>query len=86
MLLYREIAFLFLVFLWQIGGIKGGHRYYFLMCLAIYACKCDVPKKKLREDMYAVYEELRKIEHDNPLTEEGIESALEAYDKEYYNF
>jgi len=70
----------------QIGEIKGGHRYYFLMCLVIYACKCDVPKKKLKEDMYAAYEELRKIEYKNPLTEEDIRSALETYDKEYYNF
>jgi hypothetical protein len=70
----------------QIGEIKGGHRYYFLMCLVIYACKCDVPKKKLKEDMYAAYEELRKIEYKNPLTERDIRSALEAYDKEYYNF
>jgi hypothetical protein len=70
----------------QIGEIKGGHRYYFLMCLVIYACKCDVPREKLKEDMYAAYEELKKVEHDNPLTEEDIRSALETYDKEYYNF
>lgn len=70
----------------QIGEIKGGHRYYFLMCLVIYACKCDVPREKLKDDMYAAYEELKKVEHDNPLTEEDIRSALETYDKEYYNF
>lgn len=70
----------------QIGNVRGGHRYYFLMCLAIYACKCDVPYRKLKADMYEVYEELRLIEHDNPLTVDDIESALEAYDKEYYNF
>ena len=70
----------------QIGEIKGGHRYYFLMCLVIYACKCDVSREKLKEDMYAAYEELKKVEHDNPLTEEDIRSALETYDKEYYNF
>jgi hypothetical protein len=70
----------------QIGEIRGGHRYYFLMCLVIYACKCDVPREKLKDDMYAAYEELKKVEHDNPLTEEDIRSALETYDKEYYNF
>lgn len=70
----------------HVGEIKGGHRYYFLMCLAIYACKCDIPKERLEEDMQTVFEELRQIEHDNPLTENDIESALEAYDKEYYNF
>lgn len=70
----------------HIGEIRGGHRYYFLMCLVIYACKCDVPRDKLETDMYAAYEELRKVEHDNPLTKEDIRSALETYDKEYYNF
>lgn len=70
----------------RVGEIKGGHRYYFLMCLVIYACKCDVPREKLERDMYAAYEELRWVEHDNPLTEEDIKSALETYDKEYYNF
>ena len=29
----------------QIGEIKGGHRYFFLMCLAIYAYKCGVSKR-----------------------------------------
>lgn len=70
----------------QIDKIRGGHRYYFLMCLAIYACKCDVPKKKLKADMLNLFEDLKEVEHDNPLTKEDIESALEAYDKEYYNF
>lgn len=70
----------------QVGEIKGGHRYYYLMCLAIYACKCDVPKEKLKEDMLLMFEELKNVEHGNPLTNYDIESALEAYDKEYYNF
>ena len=33
----------------QIGSIEGGHRYFYLMCLAIYAYKCDVPKQQLRQ-------------------------------------
>lgn len=70
----------------QVGEIRGGHRYYYLMCLAIYACKCDVPKKQLKEDMAVMFDELKGVEHGNPLTEYDIESALEAYDKEYYNF
>mgnify|MGYP000284950236 CR=1 FL=1 len=57
--------------------ITGGHRYYYLMCLVIYACKCDVPKEKLKADMYEVFDKLKLIEHDNPLTEEDVESALE---------
>ena len=70
----------------QIGEIRGGHRYYFLMCAVIYACKCDVPREKLERDLYIAYERLKLVEHDNDLTEEDIKSALEVYDKEYYNF
>ena len=70
----------------QIGSIKGGHRYFFLMCLAIYAYKCGVPKKQLRQDMQIAFADLQMVKHENALTEEDIKSALEAYDKEYYNF
>ena len=70
----------------QIGRVEGGHRYFFLMCLAIYAYKCGVPKKQLRQDMKKAFTELQKVKHENVLTEDDIRSALEAYDKEYYNF
>ena len=70
----------------QIGRIEGGHRYFYMMCLAIYAYKCGVPKEQLRQDMKQAFAELQKVEHVNPLTEDDIRSALEAYDKEYYNF
>lgn len=70
----------------RVGEVMGGHRYYYLMCLVIYACKCDVPKAKLKEDMYAVFEQLKLVEHDNQLTKDDVESALEVYGKEYYNF
>lgn len=68
----------------QAGKIKGGHRYYFMMCLAIYACKCDVPKKQLRKDIQEVFEQLRTINHNNELTQEDVKSALESYDRAYY--
>ena len=35
----------------RVTEIAGGHRYFYLMCLVIYACKCDVPKKQLKVDM-----------------------------------
>lgn len=70
----------------QVDLAKGGHRYFFLMCMAIYACKCDVPKSKLKKDMREIFDILKTFEHDNPMTEYDIESALEAYDKAYYNF
>ena len=70
----------------HVYGIKGGHRYFFLMCLVIYACKCDVPKDKLAADMQEMFEVLKNIEHENPLTQEDVKSAMECYSKEYYNF
>lgn len=70
----------------RVGEVKGGHRYFFMMCLAVYACKCDVPKKKLRQDMKKAFEDLCLVSHENELTEADIRSAMEAYDKAYYNF
>ena len=77
---------LYLWWLNRAGEVQGGHRYFFLMCLVIYACKCDIPKKRLKEDMQTAFRELSKIEHINPLTQDDINSALEVYSKEYYNF
>ena len=63
-----------------------GHRYFFLMCMAIYACKCDVPKAQLKKDMYEILPIIQQIEHVNELTKDDVKSALEAYDKAYYNY
>lgn len=70
----------------QILQIKGGHRYFYMMCLAIYAYKCDVPKAQLRKDMQRAFDDLQLVKHENALTEDDIKSAIEAYDKEYFNF
>lgn len=77
---------LYLWWLRRAKEVRGGHRYFFLMCLVIYACKCDIPKKRLREDMQNAFVELSMIEHTNPLTQDDIDSALEVYSREYYNF
>lgn len=70
----------------QITQIKGGHRYFFLMCLVIYACKCDIPKDKLKEDLQKCFDILRTYHHENELTQEDVNSALECYSRDYYNF
>lgn len=66
--------------------VKGGHRYYYLMVLVIYAIKCDIPKKEVKKDLYELYENIKKIEHSHELSVEDIESALEVYDHSYHNF
>lgn len=68
------------------GEILGGHRYFYMMCLSIYACKCDVPKRKLRADLEDVYKELQTVEHENALEPADVKAALEAYDRNLYNF
>jgi hypothetical protein len=66
--------------------VKGGHRYFYLMCMVIYAFKCNIPKEEVEEDMNEKFEELKDIEHSNPLTKEDLYTALEVYHREYYNF
>lgn len=70
----------------KIPEVSGGHRYYYLMVLVIYAVKCDIPKKEVKKDLYELFEVVRKVEHSHELTEYDIESALEVYDPAYHNF
>lgn len=68
------------------GKIVEGHRYFYLMCLAIYACKCDVPKDQLEKDMQDAFAEIQKLQCVEPFTEDDMKSAIEAYDRAYYNY
>ena len=70
----------------RVTEIEGGHRYFYLMCLVIYACKCDVPKKQLKADIQDCFEVLRTYNHNNELTQADVDSAMECYSKDYYNF
>lgn len=68
----------------KVHDAVAGHRYYYMMCLAVYAVKCDISKDELKNDLYDVFEQLRLIEHQNELTKDDVYSALEMYDKTYY--
>lgn len=70
----------------KIPFIKGGHRYYYLMVLVIYAVKCDVSKKEVKKDLYELYDTIKNIDHSHALTIYDIESALDVYDPSYHNF
>lgn len=70
----------------KITFVKGGHRYYFLMVLVIYAIKCDVPKNEVKKDLYELYETIKDIDHSHALSVYDIESALDVYDPSYHNF
>ena len=66
--------------------IKGGHRYFYLMCMTIYGVKCNIPKKEVKADMIKKFEELKNVEHSNELCEDDLYTALEVYEREFYNF
>ncbi len=70
----------------KIPEVQGGHRYYYLMVLVIYAVKCNIPKKEVEKDLYELFEIVKKVKHSHELTEYDIESALEVYDPAYHNF
>ena len=56
------------------------------MCMAIYGVKCNIPKKEVRKDMLEIFDYLADIDHSNPLTMKDLYSALDVYDRGYYNF
>lgn len=73
---------------WWLGKaseVVGGHRYYYLMCLAVYADKCNVPRKKLKKDISAIFKKIASIPHTNKLTKQDMLTAMEAFSKEYYD-
>lgn len=68
----------------KVGEVKGGYGANFLVCMAIYACKCDVPREKLEQDLRGMCENLSTLEYNRRLTEADIQRALETYDKGNY--
>lgn len=75
---------------WWKGKIKEGavytHRYFCVMCLAIYGAKCNVPYEKVKADAYSFIPFLNDINPSEPFTESDVESALECYDLRYCTF
>lgn len=67
-------------------GASFGHRYYCIMCLAIYASKCNIPFEELKKDAYNLIDHMNSINPNEPFTESDVESALESYDERYKMF
>lgn len=63
-----------------------GHRYFCVMVLAIYAKKCNISKKELKEDAYNLIPLFNKINALDPFTEKDVKSALKSYDERYRTF
>jgi len=75
---------------WQrrLMEIQEGHRYYGVMCLAIYAKKCGIPEKELEEDAFGMVDRLDLLtsNEDNHFTREDVFAALELYNDNYITF
>ena len=68
------------------SGATYGHRYFCVMCLAIYGIKCDIDHDEVRRDAIALVPFLNGINAAEPFTESDVESALECLDERYATF
>lgn len=66
-------------------GVIQGHRYFGIMCLAIYARKCGIPREELEKDAYGFISLLdsRTTSEDNHFDALDVTKALEAYNDSY---
>lgn len=65
-----------------------GHRYYCMMCLAIYAKKCGISYEELEKDAYSLLEPFNAMgdRNTNPFTKIDIEDALGLYREPYETY
>lgn len=68
------------------AGATYGHRYFSIMCLAIYAIKCQVPYERLEQDAFELVPFLDGLNPEEPFTIDDCKSALECYDLRYSTF
>ena len=75
---------------WWKEKIKEGatfhHRYFSIMCLAIYGAKCGVDFEEVKADAFGLIPFLNSINPQEPFTENDCISALECYDTRYCTF
>lgn len=69
-------------------GATVGHRYYCVMCLAIYALKCGISYEELEKDAYSLLEPFNALsdKRTNPFTKIDIEDALHLYNEPYKTY
>ena len=71
----------------KLDEAKIGHRYYYLMCLAIYAMKCGIDEEQLHADAWRLVPILKEQDSaKNPLLESDVAKALQMYDADYQTF
>lgn len=70
------------------SGAKVGHRYYCIMCLAIYAKKCGIERDELEKDAFELMDFLEEMteSEDNHFEVSDVVEALEAYEDRFVTF
>ena len=68
------------------AGATFHHRYFDIMCLAIYAAKCGIDEKELKSDAYGLIPFMNNIHPEDPFTRSDVKSALECFDSRYCTF
>ena len=68
--------------------IKEGHRYYGVMCLAVYAQKSGISREELEADAYNMiyFLDMKTSREGNQFTRSDVASAVEIYNDDYYRF
>ena len=80
------------LFYWWLEKLKSGatvgHRYYCVMCLAVYAKKSGIEQEELEEIAFNLVEELEQLtdKEDNHFTRADVLAALEMYNDNYIRF
>ena len=67
-------------------GATYGHRYFCIMCLAIFAVKCGISKEELEADAAKLQPLLDSLNSEEPFTVKDVASALRCYDEKYITF
>lgn len=72
----------------KIKAAKVGHRYYYVMCLAVYAKKAGISCSELEDYAFSIVDELEALTKDenNHFTRADILAALEMYNDNYIRF
>lgn len=69
------------------GGAAYGHRYFCVMCLAIFAAKCGIyDEERVRRDALSLVPYLDSLSPEHPFTEADALSALDCLDARYVKF
>lgn len=80
------------LYTWWLNRIRNevsvGHRYFAIMCLAVYAQKCGVSEDELHRDAFSLLEQFDKMSEteENRFTNEDIANALEMYNESYVTY